>query len=813
MTDPSPASSEGFSPAGGSASDRIAALLREYKPRPGIPDELLDWRGDIKPLWRTLIRRMADMPPEEMTARAARADQYLRDTGMYHRQYGAEGGAERDWPLSHMPMLMDETEWDHLTQGLMQRADLLEEVMADLYGPNRLVAEGWLPPQVVAENPEWLRPMVGVKPRSGHYLHYVAFDVGRGPDGEWWVLSDRTQAPSGSGFALETRIATTRAFNDIYSQARVHRLAGFYRAMRESLQALRGPEAGRIAILTPGVMTENYLEHAYIARYLGLLLVEGEDLVVRKGRVMVRTISGLEPVSVLWRRMDSNWADPLELNPASKLGSAGMVGALRAEGVTMVNALGSGVVETRAFLAFLPRICRAMRGETLMLPNIATWWCGHAAERDYVTRNAGRMAVSRALSTRLPFDLMDTVAVGGEFRGAYAETERRSLKEWIDAHGPEVVGQEAVTLSTAPAFVNGALKPRPISLRIFLIRTPDGWRAMRGGFLRVGRSADPGALALQQGGSVADLWVVARGAPDIQTLQSPQRGFQREAPMLPSRAADNFFWLGRYVERAEDLIRLLRAWHVRVAETGETDSPLALYAAKLLKERGADLGKAIPDGLSSAISSALHSASAVRERFSSDGWMALVDLNKTARRFSEKVQPGADASRALSVLLRKLTGFSGLVHENMHRNLGWRFLGVGRALERGLSMTESITWFGAPDAPEGALEMLIEVGDSTITHRLRFSAGATRESALDLLALDPLNPRSVLYELAQLRDHVAALPGARPEAPQRPIERAVVRLHADVATSAPEELDQAALKDLSTRIGGLYGLISSAYLG
>ena len=515
MTDPSPASSDSFSPAGGSASDRIAALLRDYKPQPGIPDELLDWRGDIKPLWRTLIRRMADMPPEEMTARAARAEQYLRDTGMYHRQYGPESGAERDWPLSHMPMLMDETEWDRLTQGLMQRADLLEEVMADLYGPNRLVAEGWLPPQVVAENPEWLRPMVGVKPRSGHYLHYVAFDVGRGPDGEWWVLSDRTQAPSGSGFALETRIATTRAFNDIYSQARVHRLAGFYRAMRESLQALRGPEAGRIAILTPGVMNENYLEHAYIARYLGLLLVEGEDLVVRKGRVMVRTISGLEPVSVLWRRMDSNWADPLELNPASKLGSAGMVGALRAEGVTMVNALGSGVVETRAFLAFLPRICRAMRGETLMLPKIATWWCGHAAERDYVTRNAGRMAVSRALSTRLPFDLMDTVAVGGEFRGAYAETEKGSLKEWIDANGPEVVGQEAVTLSTAPAFVDGALKPRPISLRIFLIRTPDGWRAMRGGFLRVGRSADPGALALQQGGSVADLWVVARGAPDI----------------------------------------------------------------------------------------------------------------------------------------------------------------------------------------------------------------------------------------------------------------------------------------------------------
>ncbi|WP_240471606.1 circularly permuted type 2 ATP-grasp protein [Neomegalonema perideroedes] len=797
---------------GGSALDRLDALLREYKPLPGVPDELLDRRGEIRPLWRPFMRRIADMTPEDLEERKARADQYLRDTGMYQRQYGAEA-VERDWPLSHMPMLMDEAEWREITTALMQRADLLEEVMADLYGPNRLVAEGWLPPQLVAENPEWLRPMVGVKPRSGRYLHYVAFDVGRGPDGAWWVLGDRTQAPSGSGFALETRIATTRAFSDVYNQARVHRLAGFYRAVRESLQTLRGPENGRIAILTPGGMNENHFEHAYIARYLGLLLVEGEDLVVRHGKVMVRTISGLEPVSVLWRRMDSDWVDPLELNPASRLGAAGMVGALRAEGVTMVNALGSGVLETRAMLAFLPRICRALRGETLRMPNIATWWCGHAAERDYVKTHAERMAVSRALSTSLPFDLVDTAAVGGEFRGEFAKRAKGlSLADWIDANGSGLVGQEAVTLSTAPAFVEGVLQPRPISLRIFLIRTPEGWRAMQGGFLRVGGSPDPGALALRQGGAVADLWVVARGAPDIQTLYAPAQGLRRETPMLSARAADNFFWLGRYVERAEDLIRLLRARHVRLAETDDPEAPLLAYAAELLKERGAETDRPIPQGLISALSSALISAGQVRERFSSDGWMALSDLQKSARRLAAKVEPGADAAHALSILLRKLTGFSGLVHENMHRNQGWRFLRTGRALERTLSMTEALAWFGAPEAPEGALDLLIEVGDSSITHRMRFSMGATRESALDLLALDPLNPRSVLYELAQLREHVAALPGARPEAPQTPLERAVVRLHAEVATAAPEELTPEKLAELSERIGSLFGFIASAYL-
>lgn len=796
---------------GGSASDRLAALLKDYKPPPGAPDELLDRRGEIKPLWRAFMRRIADMPAAELEKRQARAGQYLRDTGMYQRQYGAEA-LERDWPLSHMPMLMGEDEWREITTALMQRADLLEAVMADLYGQNRLVAEGWLPAQLVAENPEWLRPMVGVKPRSGNYLHYVAFDIGRGPDGAWWVLGDRTQAPSGSGFALETRIATTRAFPDVYGQARVHRLAGFFRAARESLHGLRGPENGRIAILTPGGMNENHFEHAYIARYLGLLLVEGDDLVVRHGRVLVRTISGFEPVSVVWRLMDSNWADPLELNPASRLGAPGLVGALREEGVTMVNALGSGVLETRALLAFMPRICRAMRGESLRMPNIATWWCGHAAERDYVKANLENMAVSRALSTSLPFDLADTAAVGGQFRGAFAKTVDKPLAEWIEAEGARLVGQEAVTLSTAPAFVDGVLKPRPISLRIFLMRTSDGWRAMQGGFLRVGGSADPGALALREGGSVADLWVVARGNPDIQTLYAPAQALRRETPMLSSRAADNFFWLGRYVERAEDLIRLLRAWHVRFAETGEAESPLMAYTAELLKERGAELDRPIPQGLISALSAALSSAGHVRERFSSDGWMALSDLDKSARRLAGKVQPGADATRALSVLLRKLTGFSGLVHENMHRNQGWRFLKTGRALERALSTLESLAWFGAEEAPEGALDLLIEVGDSAITHRMRFSMGATRESALDLLALDPLNPRSVLYELTELREHVAALPGARPEAPQTPLERAVVRLQAEMATSSLAELDEEALQSFSTRVGGLFGLISDAYL-
>ncbi|CAN0146762.1 unnamed protein product, partial [Chrysoparadoxa australica] len=303
---------------------------------------------------------LAGRDPGQGAQDFARGDLYLQDAGVYYRQYTGDESALRDWPLSHIPVIIGETEWRDLAAGIEQRAELLERTMADLYGSADLVKRGLLPPQLIARNPEWLNPMVGVKPRSGHYLHFLAFEIGRSPDGSWLVLGDRTQAPSGSGFALENRMATLRVFHELYPEANVQRLAGFFRSFRDRLTQLRGTEQGQVAILTPGQHTDTYFEHAYIARYLGFLLLESEDLVTVDGRLMVRTISGLEPVSVLWRRLDSRFADPLELDETSALGTPGMVSALRSGSVTMLNCLGSGVLEARALMAFLPRISEAL---------------------------------------------------------------------------------------------------------------------------------------------------------------------------------------------------------------------------------------------------------------------------------------------------------------------------------------------------------------------------------------------------------------------------------------------------------------------
>ena len=790
--------------------DPVAPLIAGYRTSETIPDELLGPDRTIRPVWRGFLEALAAMKPQDLAERMARGDRYLRDAGVFYRQYGRDEAVERDWPLSHIPVLIGETEWTALEAGLVQRADLLERLVADIYGENRLVADGHLPPAIVASNPEWLRPLVGVVPRAGHFLHFLAFDLGRGPDGEWWVLGDRTQAPSGAGFALENRIATARVYSDLYGRANVHRLAGFFRAFRDTLQDLRGSEDSRIGILTPGPHNDTYFEHAYIARYLGFMLLEGEDLTVRGGELMVRTIDGLKPVSVLWRRLDAAWADPLELNEGSRLGTPGLLGAVRAGNVTMVNALGSGVVEARAFLAFMPRICRALLGEPLKLANVATWWCGQSAERAYVKANAGRMTIGKAFSTRLLFDLDDVSAIGG----AFTREMRETVGAWIEQGAGQLVGQEAVTLSTTPALVDGRLAPRPMSLRVFLARTRDGWKVMPGGFARIGRSAASAALALQEGGTAADVWIVSDKPVPPDTMHAATgKAFARQKPgVLPSRAADNLFWLGRYVERTENLVRVLRAYHVRLAEASNAETPLLALCAEHLEGLGVTVCDEMPAALADTIASAARSAGHVRDRFSSDGWMALTDLAKTVRAMQDKVEPGDDMSRAMSVLLRKLSGFSGLVHENMYHFASWRFLTIGRSLERSLAMAHLLATLADETAPDGSLDMAVEIGDSVMSHRRRYTVATNRETVVDLLALDSLNPRSVIFQIGAIGGHLDYLPGQDAHQPLTPLRRALLKLRTGLELQQPETLDTAALKALGADIAALSDAFSAKYM-
>jgi uncharacterized alpha-E superfamily protein len=470
------------------------------------------------------------------------------------------------------------------------------------------------------------------------------------------------------------------------------------------------------------------------------------------------------------------------------------------------------VLETRALLAFLPRLCEALRGEPLKLPNIATWWCGQASEREHVLANLERVMVSPALSTGLPFDTAGSVWVGGHADGA----SRAQVEALLAERGHDWVGQEAVTLSTTPAFVAGVLTPRPMSVRVFLARTPDGWQVMPGGFARIGRTEDPNAIAMQRGGSVADVWVSSDGPiPAPQLLHHRGGPFLRTVPgTLTSRAADNLFWLGRYVERVEVILRLLRAYHVRLAETADADGPLCARLSAHLATFGVRPSESIPEGLLSALSGVVHSASQVRDLFSVDGWLALQDLHKQARRAARRSMTTDEAARAIGVLLRKVSGFSGLVHENMYRFTSWRFLSMGRALERALLTVQILTKLTAPDSEDvdGALDLAVELCDSVITHRRRYVVATTRETVIDLLALDALNPRSVRFQIEAFREHAQALPGVDELGQLSDLARATLKLHTQLAVATVDGMNAKELATLGSELATLSVHLTNAYL-
>jgi uncharacterized circularly permuted ATP-grasp superfamily protein len=368
----------------------LNVLVATYRPLPGVFDEMMDDGGRVRPHWRPLLDMLATLGPEEINRRFAAADRYLRSSGVFYRVYEDAAGIERPWPLSHVPLILDPTEWRELAAGLVQRAELLETVLADAYGPSQLTRDGHLPATVLAGNPEFLRPLVGVAPPGGAHLRFYAADVARGADGRWWVLGDRAQAPSGAGYAIENRLALSRAVPDIYRASRAERLAPFFQAFQAELASLGRQDDAHICVLTPGPMSETYFEHAYLARYLGFLMVEGEDLSVRDDGVFVRTVSGLQRTEALLRRIDADFADPLELNAASRLGAPGLLQAVRDGKVVMVNALGAGLVEARAMLAFLPALARSVLGTDLAIPNVATWWLGQADVREEIIEKARR---------------------------------------------------------------------------------------------------------------------------------------------------------------------------------------------------------------------------------------------------------------------------------------------------------------------------------------------------------------------------------------------------------------------------------------
>jgi uncharacterized circularly permuted ATP-grasp superfamily protein/uncharacterized alpha-E superfamily protein len=791
-------------------------LTADYRQAAGVYDEMCAAPGVFRPHWDRYIASLSSLGGKELAHRWQIARQRIRDNGVSYNVYGDPLGTDRPWSLDAIPLLIPAQEWAYLEAGLIQRARLLNTILADLYGPQQLLLSGALPSPLVFGNPAFWRACHGVPVPNGNYLHLLAVDLARSPDGQWWVISDRTQAPSGAGYALENRIVLAETFPDLFREAQVHRLASFFRAFRDSMLRLApsGRSNPRVVLLTPGPLNETYFEHSYLARYLGFTLVQGGDLTVRENRVYLKSLEGLRPVDVVLRRMDDGFCDPLELRSDSYLGVPGLVEAVRAGNVAVANALGSGLLETSAFTPFFPSLCNSLLGERLALPSVATWWCGQPAAFRYVRENLDFLIIKPAF----PAKGMEPV-----FGGRLAPNERERLLSKMHACPDDFVGQELLDLSSVPVWSDAGLVPRRAVLRVYIANDGDRWIVMPGGLTRVSPSADTPVVSMQHGGGSKDTWVLSGQPVDNFTLRRPShlpvelhRGISTD---LPSRAAEHLFWLGRYAERCEHLARVLRCILVRM--TGESWAPdtvgwqalMKLYEglespySRLAKDdpqgkldQQGDLEKEIlslifeeqrNDSLNANLGRITRAAAQVRDRLSSDLLRIVSQLGSLARA-SDRVAWGyvstADALVVLNNCILSLAALRGIEAGNITRGPGWHFLNIGRRVERSLQLLELLRLIVVPmDAEDWpSLEMLLEVADSSITYRSRYFTLLQVAPVVDLLMNDQANPRSLAFQLNDLAEHCASLlsmPSGNgwPLLKQRQMEAAAARLlQADV---------------------------------
>lgn len=742
-------------------------------------DEMLASPGVLRPHWEKFIHSLEAIGRDELVRRWENARRLIRENGVTYNVYGDPRGMDRPWELDTIPLLIPAEEWRVLETGLIQRARLLNFVVADLYSRQRLLLEGHLPAPLIFANPAFLRPCHGMAPPHDIYLHHLAVDLARSPDGQWWVLADRVQAPSGTGYALENRIVLSGTLPDLFRECQVQRLASFFRTFRESLSSLAGggKENPRIVILTPGPFNETYFEHAYLARYLGFPLVQGGDLTVRENRVLLKTLEGLQPVDVILRRLDDSFCDPLELRADSFLGVAGLVEAVKAGNVAVANALGSGLIETSSIMPFLPGLCSRFLGETLRLPSVATWWCGQTDALGYVLDHIDRLVIKAAF----PSMGMEPV-----FGSELATGDRDKLAARLRQRPYAFVGQERVALSTAPVWFENRLEPRSVVLRTYLVASGDSYVVMPGGLTRVSSRPDTSVVSMQQGGGSKDTWVLSSGPVDTFSLLTPPDQpieLTRSANDLPSRVADNVFWLGRYAERAEDIARLLRSILARLTgearASGKTELGFLLQMYRCLRaapewpaaDSPSDLARELEQELLSMIfdrerAGSLREtlqrlgrvAAIVRDRLSTD---TLRILSQLAIRTRPKTGPAlGDALSFLNRTIITLAAFRGIEMENITRGYGWRFLNIGRRLERSghfIQLFRGLLVWYAPGS-ERLLEMLLEVADSSMTYRSRYFTTLQPAPVLDLLMTDESNPRSLAFQLADLSEHLAHLP-------------------------------------------------------
>ncbi|MEO7774747.1 MAG: circularly permuted type 2 ATP-grasp protein [Steroidobacteraceae bacterium] len=782
--------------------DSYAGDARRY-------DELLDRSGTLRPHWEPLISRLAADGPEAAQRGVELARRLVIENGVTYNVYADPQGKDRPWALDPLPLLIAPAEWRRIEAGVAQRAHLLNALLADLYGPRKLLADGRIPPELPFGHPNYLWPCQGLKPRDGRWLHVYGVDLARAPDGRWWVLGDRAQTPSGPGYALENRQIVARVYPELIKAMNVRPISGYFTALRESLLGVSAAspddssQSSLAVVLTPGPFNETFFEHAYLARQLGLPLVEGNDLTVRANTVYLKTLSGLRRVHAILRRLDDDFCDPVELRADSTLGVPGLLGAVRAGRVTIANGLGTGVLESAAWLGFMPSTAEALLGETLQLPSVATWWCGEKPALDYVLRNLDRLVIKPTFPNQR-FEPVFGRDVTGE--------ARVRLLARLKTRPYAYVAQERLAFSQAPVWRAGPrpeLAARALGIRVYAVATADGYSVMPGGMARIASDIAVDVVSTQRGGGSKDIWVLSSdGSEDTEASEPIPRGAVRHDE-LPSGLVENLFWLGRYTERCEDKTRLLRATFSVRAELQVWAMALeSCHRFGVLDEEEEPteslFDDEMPVGLASDLSRLAWCATRTRSKLSAEHWRSVSVLQ---RQLNEAAAARAEPRETLDRLLLALASFAGFMLDDMTQDDGWRLMMLGRRLERVQFLATLLRQIlESEDVPRCAdLDWVLDVGGSTITYRTRYLAAPRLALVIQLLVFDQSNPRSLAFHWSAIRKTLVQLAASLGGAVEDAMEDAIHRLSAAglAQLEGAGEATRAARRELANALAAL----------
>ncbi len=781
-----------------SQSDNLLFAAR-YEPPADAYDEFFV-NGRVRDHWAFMEEVLNDPHAQWAEAQDASIQRLLNESAV---TYFADGNL-RPWQLDGLPFIMDPGEWTQIEAGLIQRARLLNHIVADLYGPSNLL-EGILPQALAFANPHYLLPSIGYKAPEGAFLNLLSFDLGRSPDGQWRVLSNRTEAPSGLGYALENRMIMSRSVPDLFERGSIARLAHFFRSYSNGMQRLArqvGTGDGLSVILSAGPDQSTYFEQTFLGRYLGFPIVEGADITVQQGHVYLKTLEGLKPINLIMRQIESTETDPLELNAQSLLGAPGLLRAASQGAVMVTNAIGSGVVENDAIMSFLPGLAETVLGEPLTLPNLASWWCGQSDALEFVISNIEDLEIRHAFE-RTP---LLAASVEGHLAPDISVSDHEALRTQIREQPYAYVAREPIRLSTVPCWNSaGFWEAAPMTLRMYVAATADGYQVLPGGLVRVSTSS---------GDVSKDVWLPRVRGDRVTRLPAMVLPTRRSDRDLPSRTADHLFWLGRYLERTEGAIRLYRSLFRYIAGEGDiSDQPVALdiltrllssmdYLSVKRARRAASAGREAveqelwnilfdpesEDGLAKVLANVNRTAEHVRERLSRDAWRLFEGLRE-APQLRWRVHTAADVVRMLDDLVEKLSAVNGQVQENMTRGYGWRLLESGRRLERSRFLVRVIRELCTrePLAP-GALALLLDACDSTLTHRARYQSNPRLTTVLDLMLTDNSNPRGLIFQIETLQRHLATMPMWETEQGLSHTERLLLATHSDLSLADLDKL-------------------------